>query len=64
MAIAISTTVYDKINGVGSVGGIVGAAVSGSFLFFIALANSIILYRILRDRRRVSLAQCLFVVAL
>ncbi|EJC97755.1 NicO-domain-containing protein [Fomitiporia mediterranea MF3/22] len=52
VAIAISTSVYDKISGVGDIGGIVGAAVSGSFLFIIGLANSIILYRIIRNRRR------------
>ncbi|KAG8925169.1 hypothetical protein FRC02_009877 [Tulasnella sp. 418] len=52
VAIAVSTDVYDKIGGVGDVGGIVGAAVSGSFLFLIGLANSIILWGILKERRR------------
>ncbi|TFK74846.1 NicO-domain-containing protein [Pluteus cervinus] len=51
-AIAISSDVYERLNGVGTVGGIVGAAVSGSFLFLIAVANSIILWRIIRNRRR------------
>ncbi|KIJ54554.1 hypothetical protein M422DRAFT_24502 [Sphaerobolus stellatus SS14] len=51
VAIAISSDVYNKIGGVGTVGGIVGATVSGSFLFIIGLANSIILFRILRRRR-------------
>ncbi|KIM89142.1 hypothetical protein PILCRDRAFT_813050 [Piloderma croceum F 1598] len=51
IAIAISTDIYDKIEGVGNVGAIVGAAVSGSFLFIIGLANSIILWRIIRQRR-------------
>ncbi|KAL1718807.1 high-affinity nickel-transport protein-domain-containing protein [Schizophyllum commune] len=51
VAIAISTDVYQHIDGVGSVGGIVGAAVSGSFLFIVGLANSIILYKILQRRR-------------
>ncbi|KAF6757422.1 NicO-domain-containing protein [Ephemerocybe angulata] len=45
VAIAISSDV------VGDVGGIVGAAVSGSFLFIVGLANTIILWRILRRRR-------------
>ncbi|KAI0789798.1 high-affinity nickel-transport protein-domain-containing protein [Abortiporus biennis] len=54
VAIAISTTVYDKIDGVGRVGGIVGASVSASFLFIVGLANSIILWRILAKRRAVS----------
>ncbi|KAL5523100.1 hypothetical protein ACEPAF_1367 [Sanghuangporus sanghuang] len=57
IAIAISTDVYDRISGVGDVGGIVGAAVSGSFLFIIGLANSIILYKIIRKRRRKRVAE-------
>jgi len=52
VAIAISTDVYDKINGVSDVGGVIGAAVSASFLFIVGLANSIILYKILQRRRR------------
>ncbi|KAI0333765.1 NicO-domain-containing protein [Cubamyces sp. BRFM 1775] len=56
VAIAISTDVYNHIDGVGAVGGIVGAAVSASFLFVVGLANSIILFRILRKRHRVSIA--------
>ncbi|KAF7768671.1 hypothetical protein Agabi119p4_7914 [Agaricus bisporus var. burnettii] len=52
VAIAISTDVYDRMSGVGNVGGIVGAAVSGAFLFIVGLANSFILWRILRQRRR------------
>jgi len=51
VAIAISSDVYNRIGGVGNVGGIVGSAVSGSFLFIIGLANTIILYRILSKRR-------------
>lgn len=52
VAIAISTDVYDRIGGVSDVGGIIGASVSASFLFVIALVNSIILVRILKQRRR------------
>ncbi|KAF9019197.1 NicO-domain-containing protein [Hymenopellis radicata] len=52
IAIAISTDVYDKMTGVGKVGGIVGAAVSGAFLFLVGTANSIILWRILKQRRK------------
>ncbi|KAI0366880.1 NicO-domain-containing protein [Pilatotrama ljubarskyi] len=52
VAIAISTDVYEHIDGVGAIGGIVGAAVSASFLFVVGLANSIILFRILRKRHR------------
>ncbi|KAH0586227.1 hypothetical protein H2248_007479 [Termitomyces sp. 'cryptogamus'] len=43
------------MNKVGEVGGIVGAAVSGSFLFIVGLANTIILWRILKQRRRETL---------
>jgi len=52
VAIAISTDVTDKIDGVGQVGGVVGSSVSASFLFVVGLANSIILHRVLRKRRR------------
>ncbi|KAF8755321.1 High-affinity nickel-transport protein [Rhizoctonia solani] len=52
VAIAISTDVYDRIGGVSDVGGIIGAAVSASFLFIVALVNSIILARILKQRKR------------
>jgi len=54
VAIAISTSIYEKLDGVGEVGGIIGAAVSGSFLFIVGLANSIILWRIIRQRQRVQ----------
>ncbi|KIP10218.1 hypothetical protein PHLGIDRAFT_266160 [Phlebiopsis gigantea 11061_1 CR5-6] len=54
IAIAISTSVYDHINGVGNIGGIVGTAVSASFLFIVGLANSIILWRVLVKRRRMK----------
>lgn len=52
IAIAISVDVYDNLNGVSSVGGIVGASVAGSFLFIVGVANSVILYRVLRRRRK------------
>ncbi|KAF8799008.1 NicO-domain-containing protein [Phlegmacium glaucopus] len=52
VAIAISSHVYDKLHGVGNVGGIVGAAVSGSFLFIIGLANTVILWRIIKHKRQ------------
>jgi nickel/cobalt transporter (NiCoT) family protein len=55
VAIAISTDIYDKLGNVGRVGGIVGAAISGSFLFIVGVANSIILYRIVRQRRSVRI---------
>jgi len=52
VAIAISAKVYNNLHGVGDVGGIVGAAVSGAFLFIIGLANTIILWKIIKRRRR------------
>ncbi|TCD62989.1 hypothetical protein EIP91_006148 [Steccherinum ochraceum] len=52
IAIAISTSVYDHIDGVGQVGGIVGSSVSATFLFIVGLANSIILWKILSKKRK------------
>ncbi|PPR04077.1 hypothetical protein CVT24_010650 [Panaeolus cyanescens] len=52
IAIAISSDVYNRIDGVGRVGGIIGASVSGSFLFIIGVANSIILWKIIKRRRQ------------
>ncbi|KAF7299006.1 Nickel/cobalt efflux system [Mycena indigotica] len=54
VALAVSSSIYSRLDGVGNVGGIIGAAVSGTFLFIVGLANSIILWRIIRQRRRVS----------
>ncbi|SJL07564.1 related to high-affinity nickel transport protein nic1 [Armillaria ostoyae] len=54
VAIAISSDVYEKINGVGTIGGIVGAAVSGSFLFIVGVANSIFLWKAIRQRRNMK----------
>lgn len=55
VGIAISSSVYNRIASVGKVGGIVGDAVSGSFLFLIGLANTIILWRILKRRRQAKI---------
>ncbi|KAF6766911.1 Nickel/cobalt transporter, high-affinity [Kalmanozyma brasiliensis GHG001] len=43
-AIAISLGIVDRLGKISSVGGIVGAAVSGSTLFLFAIVNSILLY--------------------
>ncbi|KLO05649.1 NicO-domain-containing protein [Schizopora paradoxa] len=51
IAIAISSNVYDKFINATNVGGIIGSAVSGSFLFLIGVVNSVILYRIILARR-------------
>lgn len=45
LAIAISVNVADNLDGFGDVGGIIGASVSGSFLFLIGCINTVILYR-------------------
>ncbi|KAF7346448.1 Nickel/cobalt efflux system [Mycena sanguinolenta] len=57
VAIAISSDVYNRLNGVGTIGGIVGTAVSGSFLFIVGLANSIILWRIIKKRQKAKRRQ-------
>ncbi|KAL0067115.1 hypothetical protein AAF712_005902 [Marasmius tenuissimus] len=51
VAIAVSTDIADKLDNVGEVGGIIGASISGSFLFIVAVTNSIILWRVLKRRR-------------
>lgn len=47
----ISVDIYDKLDGVGAIGGIVGTAVSASFLFLVAVINSWFLFDALRHRR-------------
>lgn len=42
---------YDKLAGLGAVGGVVGTAVSAAFLFLVAATNSYFLWGALRDRR-------------
>ncbi|KAK0244159.1 NicO-domain-containing protein [Armillaria nabsnona] len=54
VAIAISSDVYEKINGVGTIGGIIGAAVSGSFLFIVGVGNSIFLWKAIQQRRNMK----------
>ncbi|KIL63259.1 hypothetical protein M378DRAFT_187100 [Amanita muscaria Koide BX008] len=53
VAIAVSASVYQHFNGANDVGGIIGASVSGAFLFIVAVANTIILWKILKRRRKV-----------
>lgn len=57
LAVAISISVAGKLSGVGDVGGIIGQSVSGSFLFLVAVINSIILARSLRARSRAKQQQ-------
>ncbi|KAI6041400.1 NicO-domain-containing protein [Pisolithus marmoratus] len=51
LAIVISTSVYDKLNAFNSLASVIGTAISASFLFIVGLVNSIILWRIIRQRR-------------
>lgn len=51
---SVVSSVHIKFNDIHSyLNFLAGAAVSGSFLFIIALANSIILWKILKRRREV-----------
>jgi high-affinity nickel-transport protein len=54
IALAISVDIYDKLDGVGSVGGIIGASVSSSFLFVVACINTYFLVTAIRERRRLK----------
>lgn len=56
-AIAISLGVVDRLGTISSVGGIVGAAVSGSTLFLFAVVNSILLFQSVRASRRCECSQ-------
>ncbi|KAE9392833.1 NicO-domain-containing protein [Gymnopus androsaceus JB14] len=51
IAIAISTNIANRLDEVGQIGGIIGSAISGSFLFIVALMNSIILFKLIRRRK-------------
>ena len=51
--------IYDKLDRVGSIGGIVGAAVSASFLFLIACLNIYFLIGAIKQRRSMKRRQAL-----
>ncbi|WWD01555.1 hypothetical protein V866_008500 [Kwoniella sp. B9012] len=57
IAIAVSVDIYDKLDKVGSVGGIIGASVSSSFLFLIACINIYFLVGAIRQRRKIKRRQ-------
>ncbi|KAK8869931.1 hypothetical protein IAR55_000499 [Kwoniella newhampshirensis] len=59
VAIAISVSVYDKLDTVGSIGGIVGTSVSASFLFLIACINIYFLVGTIKQRRSIKRRQAL-----
>lgn len=46
-----SADIYDKLDRVGAVGGVVGTAVSATFLFLVAVINAFFLWDALRHRR-------------
>lgn len=54
IAIAISVDIYDRLGKVGSIGGIVGASVSSSFLFLVACINTWFLIGAVRERKRIK----------
>lgn len=51
-AIAISLGIVDRLGKVSSVGGLIGASVSGSTLFLFAIVNSILLYQSIKATRK------------
>ncbi|KAL4401013.1 nickel cation transmembrane transporter [Malassezia pachydermatis] len=53
IAVAVSFITYTRMDTVSEVGGIIGASVSGSFLFLIGVINSIILVHSFLQMRRV-----------
>ncbi|WVQ98603.1 hypothetical protein IAU59_005733 [Kwoniella sp. CBS 9459] len=57
IAIAVSVDIYDKLDRFGSVGGIIGASVSASFLFLIACINIYFLVGAIKQRRRIKYRQ-------
>ncbi|KGB74229.1 high-affinity nickel-transporter [Cryptococcus deuterogattii 99/473] len=59
VAIAVSVDIYDKLDRVGSIGGIVGASVSASFLFLIACLNIYFLIGAIKQRRSMKRRQAL-----
>ncbi|ORY77254.1 high-affinity nickel-transport protein-domain-containing protein [Leucosporidium creatinivorum] len=52
IAIIVATSAIEKIPDVGAVGGIIGVSVSASFLFILAIINSVVLYQSLRLQKR------------
>ena len=54
---------HSLISAVGSIGGIVGAAISGSFLFLIACVNIFYLVQAIKERRQMQRAHALGVPA-
>ncbi|KAI6030737.1 NicO-domain-containing protein [Pisolithus orientalis] len=51
LAIVVSISAYNKLNAFNNLASVIGTAISASFLFIVGLGNSIILWRIIRQRR-------------
>ncbi|GAA5873755.1 hypothetical protein JCM3774_000161 [Rhodotorula dairenensis] len=52
IAIIIATSAIDKVPDVSSIGGVIGVSVSASFLFLLALINSVFLWQSLRQAKQ------------
>ncbi|GAA5860214.1 hypothetical protein JCM1840_002824 [Sporobolomyces johnsonii] len=52
IAIIIATSAIDKLPDISSVGGVIGVSVSASFLFILAVINSVVLWQSLRLAKR------------
>ncbi|GAA5888498.1 hypothetical protein JCM5296_000652 [Sporobolomyces johnsonii] len=60
IAIIIATSAIDKLPDISSVGGVIGVSVSASFLFILAVINSVVLWQSLRlAKRRRQLKQAM-----
>ncbi|KAI6114220.1 NicO-domain-containing protein [Pisolithus sp. B1] len=64
LAIVISTSVYNKLSAFNNLASVIGTSISASFLFIVGLANSIILWRIIRQRRMYPVGVLFGLVAL
>ncbi|BGP56763.1 hypothetical protein JCM8202v2_004393 [Rhodotorula sphaerocarpa] len=57
IAIIIATSAIDKVPDVSSIGGVIGVSVSASFLFLLAVINSVFLWQSLRQAKQRKRAQ-------
>lgn len=54
IALIAGAQVYDNLNMLEDLGGVVGGAISSAFLFILGVANSFTLYQAIQSRKRVS----------
>lgn len=52
IAVVAATSTIDHLDGVSAIGGVIGVSVSASFLFVLALINSVSLWQTVRNQRR------------